>query len=68
MTDEQATEALVGKPRGKLINWMSDEVSSEVTKALEKGSRQLKQAQAIRDQIDAEENQKIQDEAAEASS
>ena len=47
---------------------MSDEVSSEVTKALEKGSRQLKQAQAIRDQIDAEENQKIQDEAAEASS
>ena len=49
-----------------MINWMSDEVSEEVTRALAKGSKQLKKAQAIRERIDANANEKVQKEAIDA--
>ena len=32
---------IVGKPKGKLINWMAGEVSTQIADALEKGSKKL---------------------------
>ena len=40
---------MVGKPKGELINWLSGQVSTQITDALAKGSKKLDKIKEFRD-------------------
>ena len=57
---------LVGKPKGKLINWMAGEVSTEIADALQAGSKKIDKIKQERDERNGVIRRKIQDKAIDA--
>ena len=53
------TKMMVGKPKGQLINWLAGEVSSEITDALQDGSKKLDKIKSERDERHGDERRKI---------